>query len=68
VDLVVVLSGTVALETDDDAVELHPGDTVVQNGTMHRWSNTGSGPAVLASVSWARRVSAEPIPLAARPG
>jgi hypothetical protein len=49
-DLIVVVSGTVRMETDDGEVELRPGDTVVQNGTVHRWSNAGSGPAVIASV------------------
>jgi quercetin dioxygenase-like cupin family protein len=49
IDFEVVLSGTVPLELDDGAtVELRPGDTVVQNGTRHRWSNTGTEPAVLA--------------------
>jgi hypothetical protein len=27
---------------------LRPGDTVVQNGTRHRWGNPGTEPAVLA--------------------
>lgn len=49
VDFEVVLSGEVVLELDDGAeVTLKPGDTVVQNGTRHRWSNRGSVPAVLA--------------------
>ncbi|HEX6418546.1 MAG TPA: cupin domain-containing protein [Acidimicrobiales bacterium] len=49
VDFEVVLSGEVQLELDDGAtVRLGPGDTVVQNGTRHRWSNPGSEPAVLA--------------------
>lgn len=49
IDFEVVLSGHVRLELDDGAtVELGPGDTVVQNGTRHRWSNTGTDPAVLA--------------------
>jgi len=49
VDFEVVLSGAVTLELDDGAkVTLHPGDTVVQNGTRHRWSNEGTEPAVLA--------------------
>jgi mannose-6-phosphate isomerase-like protein (cupin superfamily) len=49
VDFEVVLSGEVGLELDDGAtVRLGPGDTVVQNGTRHRWSNPGSEPAVLA--------------------
>jgi len=49
VDYEYVVSGRVVLELDDGAsVELGPGDTVVQNGTRHRWSNAGTGPAVLA--------------------
>jgi mannose-6-phosphate isomerase-like protein (cupin superfamily) len=49
IDFEVVLSGEVVLELDDGAtVQLKPGDTVVQNGTRHRWSNPGSEPAVLA--------------------
>lgn len=49
VDFEVVLAGEVALELDDGAtVRLGPGDTVVQNGTRHRWSNPGGEPAVLA--------------------
>ena len=45
------LAGTreVSLELDDGAtVTLGPGDTVVQNGTRHRWSNPGDVPAVIA--------------------
>jgi mannose-6-phosphate isomerase-like protein (cupin superfamily) len=49
IDFEVVLSGEVVLELDDGATRrLHAGDTVVQNGTRHRWSNPGSVPAVLA--------------------
>ena len=44
-----VLEGTVILELDDGAeVTLHQGDTVVQNGTRHRWRNPGDVPARLA--------------------
>ena len=40
IDFEVVLEGTVVLELDDGAeVTLHAGDTVVQNGTRHRWKN-----------------------------
>ena len=50
VDFEVVVSGRVVLELDDGAkVELGPGDTVVQNGTRHRWSNPGTEPATLAA-------------------
>lgn len=49
VDFEVVLEGEVTLELDDGAtVTLRPGDTVVQNGTRHRWSNRGDVPARLA--------------------
>jgi mannose-6-phosphate isomerase-like protein (cupin superfamily) len=49
IDFEVVLSGEVILELDDGAEKvLRPGDTVVQNGTRHRWSNRGSEPAVVA--------------------
>jgi len=49
IDFEVVLSGEVVLELDDGAeTVLHPGDTVVQNGTRHRWLNRGVQPAVLA--------------------
>ncbi len=49
IDFEVLLSGAVTLELDDGAkVTIGPGDTVVQNGTRHRWSNAGTEPAVLA--------------------
>jgi len=49
IDFEVVLSGEVVLELDDGAEKvLVPGDTVVQNGTRHRWHNRGSEPAVIA--------------------
>jgi mannose-6-phosphate isomerase-like protein (cupin superfamily) len=48
IDFGIVLSGQATLELDDGAkVVLNPGDTYVQNGTRHRWSNTGAVPAVL---------------------
>ncbi len=49
IDFEVVLEGTVVLELDDGAeVTLNPGDTVVQNGTRHRWRNPGATPARMA--------------------
>jgi mannose-6-phosphate isomerase-like protein (cupin superfamily) len=49
-DFEVVLSGHVILELDNGAiVRLGPGDTVVQNGTRHRWRNDGTVPAVVAA-------------------
>ena len=48
VDFEVVLSGQVVCELDDGAsVTLGSGDTFVQNGTRHRWSNPGTEPAFL---------------------
>jgi mannose-6-phosphate isomerase-like protein (cupin superfamily) len=50
-DYEIVLSGEVILELDDGAeVTLSPGDTVIQNGTRHRWRNSGAVPAVLGVV------------------
>jgi mannose-6-phosphate isomerase-like protein (cupin superfamily) len=49
IDFEIVLEGTVTLELDDGAtVTLQAGDTVVQNGTRHRWSNPGKTMARLA--------------------
>ena len=49
IDFEVVLDGTIVLELGDGAeVALHPGDTIVQNGTRHRWKNVGDKPARLA--------------------
>jgi mannose-6-phosphate isomerase-like protein (cupin superfamily) len=49
IDFGVVLSGAAVLELDNGAkVTLGVGDTYVQNGTRHRWSNPGTEPAVLA--------------------
>lgn len=50
-DYEIVLSGRIILELDDGAeVELSPGDTVVQNGTRHRWHNPFGEPAVCGVV------------------
>jgi quercetin dioxygenase-like cupin family protein len=52
IDCEIILSGNVVLELDDGAsVLLSPGDTVVQNGTRHRWINPGDAPAILALFS-----------------
>jgi quercetin dioxygenase-like cupin family protein len=49
IDYGVVLSGKAVLELDDGAVvTLRAGDTYIQNGTRHRWSNPGDEPAVIA--------------------
>ncbi len=49
IDYGVVVSGQATLELDNGAkVALNAGDTYIQNGTRHRWSNVGDVPAVLA--------------------
>ncbi len=49
IDYGILLSGQAVLELDDGAtVVLNPGDTYIQNGTRHRWSNSGDTPAVFA--------------------
>jgi quercetin dioxygenase-like cupin family protein len=49
IDFEVILAGELVLELDDGAEKvLRPGDTVVQNGTRHRWHNRGSEPATMA--------------------
>ncbi len=49
VDYGVVLSGQATLELDDGAMlTLGPGDSYIQNGTRHRWSNPGDVPVVIA--------------------
>ncbi len=51
VDYVVVLRGRGALELDGGVlVEIGAGDCVIQNGTRHRWHNTGSEPFIAVAV------------------
>lgn len=51
IDYLYVASGSATLELDDGAtVEVRAGDTIIQNGTRHRWRNDGSEPCVLAVV------------------
>lgn len=46
VDFELVVAGEVILELDEGkTVTLRSGDTVIQNGTRHRWTNPGSVPA-----------------------
>ncbi|MDA3894378.1 MAG: cupin domain-containing protein [Salinivirgaceae bacterium] len=52
VDFAYLISGTAVLELDDGVeVEIVAGDTVVQNGTRHRWNNRSLIPAVFVSGS-----------------
>jgi mannose-6-phosphate isomerase-like protein (cupin superfamily) len=52
IDYEYVISGSAILELDDGVeVEVHAGDTVVQNGTRHAWRNRGTEPCRLVVVS-----------------
>jgi mannose-6-phosphate isomerase-like protein (cupin superfamily) len=49
IDFEVVLRGQVTLELDNGETRtMGVGDTIIQNGTRHRWSNPGTEPAVIA--------------------
>lgn len=51
IDYIVLLSGELWLELDDNEERrLAPGDVVVQNGTRHAWRNRGTEPATIVSV------------------
>lgn len=47
-DLCVVLEGAITLVLDKEKVELSNGDTVVQRGTSHAWSNRSDRACVIA--------------------
>lgn len=47
-DFCVVLEGKITLVLDTQEVDLQEGDTVVQRGTNHAWSNRSSRPCILA--------------------
>lgn len=48
----VVLRGEITLELDNGEIStMGVGDTIVQNGTRHRWLNPGTEPALLAVCS-----------------
>lgn len=48
VDCTYLISGSIVLELDDNKeIELNQGDSIVQNGTRHRWHNREEIPAVL---------------------
>ena len=47
-DLCVVLEGEVTLVLDTEEVQLEAGDTVVQRGTNHAWSNRSNRPCTIA--------------------
>ena len=47
-DFCLVLDGEITLVLDTQEVHLKAGDTVVQRGTNHAWSNRSSNPCVIA--------------------
>lgn len=48
VDCTYLISGSIILELDDNKeIELNQGDSIIQNGTRHRWHNRTEIPAVL---------------------
>lgn len=47
-DFCLVLEGEITLVLDTEEVHLRAGDTVVQRGTNHAWSNRSSRPCVVA--------------------
>jgi mannose-6-phosphate isomerase-like protein (cupin superfamily) len=52
IDYAIVVRGEMTLELDDGAkVHLRQGDSVVQNGTRHRWRNPLPEPCLMAFIS-----------------
>jgi len=49
-DYVLVLSGEVEMELDDQVLNLKQGDIVVMRGTNHRWSNKANSEARVAFI------------------
>lgn len=50
IDFAVVLSGEIDLHLDTETVRLRAGDTIVQRGTAHAWSNPGTKPCAISFV------------------
>ena len=50
IDYIILLKGYVTLLVDNDEVDLHPHDVVIQRGTNHAWVNKGTEPALLIAV------------------
>jgi mannose-6-phosphate isomerase-like protein (cupin superfamily) len=49
-DYSVVIDGTLFIELDDEEVELHQGDVLIQPATRHSWSVRTEEPATIAVV------------------
>lgn len=48
VDYSVVLTGEIYMMMDEEEYLLKAGDTVIQQGTNHAWSNRGTEPCLIA--------------------
>lgn len=49
-DYTIVLSGEIYMMMDEEEYLLKAGDTVVQQGTNHAWSNRGTEPCLIAFI------------------
>ena len=49
-DYTVILSGEIYMMMDDEEFLLKTGDTVIQQGTNHAWSNRGTKPCLIAFI------------------
>jgi len=50
-DFCLILEGEATLVLDTEEVQLRAGDSVIQRGTNHAWSNRGNAPCVIAMSS-----------------
>ncbi len=50
IDFITVLNGEIRAIAEDGHVDLKPGDTLVQRGTRHSWSNLTNRPCVVVAV------------------
>ena len=58
-DLVTIISGQVYAVLETGEKLLRPGDTLIQRGTSHAWSNRSKTPAVFLYVVWPAQPSAD---------
>ena len=50
IDYVLVLKGEIDMEMDGTEVHMNEGDTMIQRGTVHAWTNRGSEPCRVAFI------------------
>ena len=50
IDYVVVLSGEIDMQLDEEEVHLKAGDVMIQRATMHNWVNRGTEPCIIAFI------------------